>query len=642
MVGSGAAGLGAHHGRRRAALTGTSGRGAGVVGVEETDRRARRRPGDGGTAVPADPARSGRVLAYALEGTAVALVVGLVLAGATVSAPAAWLVLVGLVALSTNRDTLFPSELAATTEVCVLLCTVVLSRDSSPLLAPVLLGLVSGWLDVHHWRSRASVRMAFNSGKNACAAGAAAGALAASSALAEPAGWSDAVAVLVACITFVVVDSGLLVGLLVLVRPGPALRGAVVDVARVDRCSPLYAVAGAGVGLAATTLPWWSMVPLLVPLVLAAPHVCPVAARRRQGTGRARIGAAVAVGAVTAAAATAVAVSAGAPAVVAAVVACTAVALGAECVVERDGGVFALAWPIAVTAAVTMEPGPAVVVAVSAGAAAIAVSAVLAQHRAVARSLVATSAAVAVAVSVFAALDGSTGSGPRAVAAAAAAGIAFWVVGVAAGPHRGVRAAAAAWTLPLIGAVTAIGMTAGTTAPGALVAGAGAVVLVVAACSSARWGSLPWRSRRLGHTVVGPRVAPGALAYGASVLALATWVGALVAHGEARAWWTAAVVACGDGAVAMVGVGARQWRFASRARRWGAAVVLAAAAVITIVVPSTLTRQQVWAGIALAAALGVTLWCGRRSAALAAAVSGATAHAAPTGAAPFYEPTERA
>jgi hypothetical protein len=346
------------------------------------------------------------------------------------------------------------------------------------------------------------------------------------------------------------------------------------------------------------------------------------------------------MGTVTAAAAAALATAVGAPATTAAVIACTAVALGAECVLDRDGGVFALAWPLAVTAAVTMEPGPAVVLAVSAGAAAIAVSAVLAHRLDVTRGTLATGAAVAAAVAVFAAVDGSAESAPRTVGAMAIAGIAFWVMAVAVGPRRRIRAATAVWTVPMVGAVASIGMSTTTAAPGALVAGTGAALVIVAACVGARWGSLPWRSRILGRSTVLPLVGPGALAYGASTLAVAAWVGAQVTQGQARAWWTAVVIACGDTVVAMVAVGARQWRLAPRARRWHAAVALAATAVITLVVPFAFSRHHIGSGVALGVALGVTVWCGRRSASLAASARRATAPATPVP--PRLDTTERA
>ena len=74
-----------------------------------------------------------------------------------------------VLAVTVNRGAFFPTELVATAEAAVLFAALVgFSRDAA-FLGPLIVALAVGPLDVVHWRQRAVVRMAYNSGSQGLA-----------------------------------------------------------------------------------------------------------------------------------------------------------------------------------------------------------------------------------------------------------------------------------------------------------------------------------------------------------------------------------------------------------------------------------------------------------------------------------------
>ena len=110
-----------------------------------------------------DP-RSACALALVLAAAAIGIGVSLVGRGDPLPPAAPTLALVVVLAIAVNRGAFFPTELMATAEAAVLFAAIVGFRRDATLLGPLIVALAVGPLDAVHWRQRAVVRMAYNSG----------------------------------------------------------------------------------------------------------------------------------------------------------------------------------------------------------------------------------------------------------------------------------------------------------------------------------------------------------------------------------------------------------------------------------------------------------------------------------------------
>jgi len=191
---------------------------------------------------------------------------------------ASLLVLVIPLAFCMNRYVFFPNETGVTADAAVIFAAVVACHNGAQWVGPLMVALLVGPLDATHWRQRAYVRMAYNSGSTTLVT---AGAVLAFEACLAAFG-SSSVALLaaagIATLPYVVAESLLGVGLVTLLgeRLAPAVRQQL----------PLNAIAlplglvGALAGVAALGLGWWAAVLLLLPTPLV-PELIVVTLRRR-------------------------------------------------------------------------------------------------------------------------------------------------------------------------------------------------------------------------------------------------------------------------------------------------------------------------------------------------------------------------
>ncbi|MET0920557.1 MAG: hypothetical protein ABWY77_05105, partial [Acidimicrobiia bacterium] len=178
----------------------------------------------------------------------------------------AWLIapLSIAVAVCGNRLALFSTEMAATAEASVLVCAVVVFEPRASLLAPMVVGLLSGWLDVGHWDARAFVRMAYNSanrGLSTLAAGAV-------FALAMHARASDATQLVIAGVataaTFLLVDL-VISAMLMLALGARSVRDALATAWASDLLTFPLAMYGVVAAILCLDVAWWVGVVALIP-----------------------------------------------------------------------------------------------------------------------------------------------------------------------------------------------------------------------------------------------------------------------------------------------------------------------------------------------------------------------------------------
>ncbi len=206
------------------------------------------------------------------------------------------------------------------------------------------------------------------------------------------------------------------------------------------------------------------------------------------------------------------------------------------------------------------------------------------------RPALAAVAAVTLGVALVAAVLGT--ASPRTLAGslvgAATAAIVVEVVGIVTAAERRRAGARALWTAPLVAAAFGWAWVWRTIGHG------GAAVFVIAGLATlaavAWWGAPAWRSRRLAHatrSADGRRL--GAVFAALAAITLATSVVAVVARepelGTAVAWVTAGL---GASVTAMVAMGVRQWRLATRPRAAGLVTLFATGALFVTVVPRLL------------------------------------------------------
>jgi hypothetical protein len=183
------------------------------------------------------------------------------------------------------------------------------------------------------------------------------------------------------------------------------------------------------------------------------------------------------------------------------------------------------------------------------------------------------------------------------------------------------------WTAPLLAAALAAASAGRRLGPWGDVGGV--VVIGVGAYAVACWGSPPWRSRLLGRRARsgGPRVAVALLATAATGALLAALGAATVEGAPARHVLVFVAVSSSECAVAMAAVGARQWRFAPRARLHALATTWLLASMVLLGYPALAWSGAWWPVTIVVVGVVAACWTARMpcrtTRALAHASSGA-------------------
>jgi hypothetical protein len=557
----------------------------------------------------------------ALGTLAIATTTGVVLVGAG-AAPPPWLpvlALLAIVAITVNRGAFFPTELAATSEVAVLVAAIAGFHGDAAVLGPLVVALAVGPLDVLHWRQRAWVRMAYNSGSQGVAVLAGTAAFAAVVADRPPAFLTFAVASAGAGVAYALADSAC--GAVLMRARGDGWRGAVTHQWTVNRLAPPLAVVGGLAGFVANGSGWLPALVVLAPTPWV-PELVLVPARTLRA--RARIAARWACIGLAAAADVALLVAVAPGRAAAPAVALTACALAAGIELDVSRARVAPLAALVVVAGATVFGGPAEV-----GVVAAAVTAVLVTLTAWVRRPRAPS--VVVAAALAAGLAGAATGGVarmvewgHAAGATTAAGVGcvlvFVAVAVAVGDLGASRAAAVVWAFPLlvVGALLAA-VWARTGLPGAAMyaVGVGGVLALVV------WvAPPPWDSSGLAR-VLAHRRAPDARIVTAALVALGATAGAVAVSQSGPGAGTVPALVAGaacEAGLAVALAAARQWRFTPNARRATAGAGVALAALIPAVY-----LPLAWSGWSAAAGVLVLVGTG------ALAISWPAARAARSG-----------
>jgi hypothetical protein len=523
-------------------------------------------------------------LAFGLLGTALSIGIGLVAVGSPLPDPVTVLVLAALLALAVSRAAFFPTELAVTTEVAVLLAAVVIFRAPSPYIGPLCVALLAGPLDVVHWRQRAFGRMAYNAGNRALSTLTAAAVFTQLASIDVGRGGGRWVpAALVAAVAFAAVEGAIGVVLLKVRGEATWLAAARLELP-LDALTVPVGLLGLLAGWLVLDAGWWAGVLVLVPTAFL-PELASIPRVLRVFPRLGRV-AATALPAGAALAALAAALPA-APPVPAVTVAVVAVTVGLDLRIERPVPPAVAA--LLVAALLVGGEGFAIIAVLAAVAAT--VTAWLAAGRASWWAPLLAGGLALVAAAVFDVWP--TRAGATAVACA-------FVVVVSARPG------AVAWTLPLVGVASAlaVGWAAGDLA--------GAFLLVAGVVSAARAiadsGTPLWSSRRLGASATGHGHRTRPLVVALTVLALAAAIATGAGAGDARIVLTsiAAAAAATLGAVAVTL--ARQWRFAPRRRVRDVTVALVGVVVATLVYPDRALAGDGWSVAILAMGLALALW----------------------------------
>lgn len=519
--------------------------------------------------------RAAAAYAWALALAGVVVLVVVVARGATLPplVPTALLALV--VALCVGRVALYPSELAATAELAVLLCAVTAFRESAPVTGPLLIALLVGPLDRDHWRERSFVRMAYNSGDRAVAALGAAGAFAGMTALLGSSAGALVAATAVAATAATVLDSAATVGLVVAL--GGNARAARRELLDIDALALPLAAAGGAVGFLASGVGWWAAaLPLgllaLVPELVQARARIPARFARDALLGGELVAALVAVGLVAEPPAWPTAL----------VLVGVALLVGAELVVDDRVPVPPVLAIAVVVAAVTVGGTAAVFAGALVGA--LATTCAWWSGRRGSTRVAVVGVAVAACAGVLAGSAASIAiTGPVVVWGIAAAALALFAVPtlvLARSRWRG-ELVDLGWALPVLVAPIALAVVP-SVGIAVAVASSGALLLVVAALGA--WcGATPWRSRvlsRAGTHALGRGRTPVFLVLCGAVVVIAVFgLAQSAAIAERCAWPAVVLLAC---AATMALWATRQWRLAPRARARQAAVLGAAVVVACV------------------------------------------------------------
>jgi hypothetical protein len=505
------------------------------------------------------------------------------------------LLLTLVLALCVGRMALYPSDLAATAELAVLLCAVTAFRSDAPVTGPLLLALLVGPLDVVHWRQRSFVRMAYNSGNRALASLAAAGAFAGSTAVLGSTVAGLVAATAVAAAAAAVLDSAATVGLVVcLGGDAHAARRELLDI---DALAFPLAVAGGAVGFLATGVGWWAAAVPLGALALV-PELLQARARITARVARDALLAVELVGALVVVAEFAPAPSW--PTVV--LLGALGIALGLELVVDAAVPVPPVLGVAVVAAAVSVGGNDAVF----AGALVASVATATAWWRS-GRGAQPLPASMAVLVAAGAGVLAALVAGVAAVSKpwfallGLGASIGFGlVVLVPAHDRRRVEAASLAWMLPLAALAVSAGLLPELGPSASVLVSFGAIS--GAAVLAAWCGSTPWRSQfvslRIGR-VPGRGRLRTALALCA--LSAAFVIATIPAKDGVLGGWIAVV--SGEAAIAMALFATRQWRFAPRGRRRDTTV----AAVASVALPTLAWTQSAVPSLAATAGMLATM-----------------------------------
>ena len=548
-------------------------------------------------------------MSWSTFGIALVVLVALLRAGHALPPVPGFLVFVALLALSTNHDVVFPSEYAASADLAVVLAAVVAVRHDTShdaaLVAPLLLGLLTGPLDVVQWRRRAFVRMAWNSGDRALAGLAAAGAFAAVAHVAGESVVATVGAALAAAVAATLVDTAL--SLVLVTALGNALRAGWRTVVDIDVLQFPLACAGAAAGFLVAAVGAWAVVPPMLALVLL-PEL--VQARSRVPAILVRdvllvleVGVACLV----------VAPFVGVPdARTICLLLAVAVLVGAELVVDTRVGVPAVLGVVVVMAAIGVagaDDGAFVGLLVAAGATAAAWCCTRVGGRG--RAPVAVAIAALGGGLVGALVDQIAAIDPAALALAVSAVLLFALVvitvaGAADARAEGMRMV---WAFPLV----ALGV--GAAALTATADGRARVVpcalLGIGALAAAWCGATPWRSRvlsrRLGAVAGRGRAA---VCVGGALAAFAATGAAFLVDGDVRVAAAVVVLGAGDIAAAMALTATRQWRFAPRARARDATLLVVAATLFALAGVGTAMAEW-WSVPAVAVATAITIVIGR-------------------------------
>jgi hypothetical protein len=520
--------------------------------------------------------------------------------------PAPFVLLAVLLACAVNRFALFPTELAVTAEIAVLLAAIVWFHSDSPLTAPWLLAFLAGAFDLVHWRQRSFVRMAYNAGQRMIAT------LVASMAFAgvlDVVGSSSVVAIgaaaLGASLAFAVVEAA--VGtVLVRLRDREAWSSAARVELPMELLSLPLGIVGAAAGYLGLEMGWWAAALVLVP-TLFVPEIAFVP---RRGQRSWRVPAPLllvgAIGLVV------VALVSPLPELsTLASLAVVALAVGLEARVDAARPVPALASTVVVAAFVVSERSALVV----AGAVAI---------------IATVGAGCAARVCKWWAplLAGVAGCAAAALydlhpsrASALVAALAFEFV-VLTRPERVV------WTAPIVGAAAVLADAwRAVGAWGALVFGSGLFVTLVVAVA---YGAPPWQSRFLSRWASRQPTAAHRMWYGLALVGAAACGIAASEFPSTREVLVPVAAAAAAAITARSLVAVRQWRFQPRRRVRDAAVVLAAACGVVLVYPPLGLDGSAWAPVILASGVAIS-WLVARPLARRAAMSKVTPDAARSG-----------
>ena len=528
-----------------------------------------------------------------------AVFVTLVATGSALPPLAPTLLLALVLGLCIGRVALYPSGLAASAEVAVLLCAVTAFRDSAPVTGPLLLALLVGPLDRDHWRSRSAVRMAYNSGDRALASLGAVGAFTAMATLLGSSTGALIAATAGAAIAATALDSAATVGLVVCL--GGNARAARRELLDIDALALPLAVIGGAVGFLATGVGWWAAA-LPLGLLALVPELLQARARIPARLARDAMLAAEVVVALVAVAL----VSAPPPWPTELVLTVLAVVVGLEFVVDERAPVPPVLGTVVVAAAVSVGGGSAVFAGALVGALATATAWWCGQRKR--RGSAPVGVAVAASAGVIAAAVASLGGGPVTVWALVVASVvvfaapAIWLARSAWRAESGFLL----WAAPLLVAPIALGILPDL-GVGARVALAG-VLLAVGAGLGSWCGAPPWRSRMLapaGTRLRGHARTPGFLVLCGVVVVLAV-VGTVESSPDARRVGACVAIALGVTATTMALWATRQWRLAPRARARQTAI-LGAAAVVWCGVASLACSGHLDAAFAGSAALALVV-----------------------------------
>jgi hypothetical protein len=529
---------------------------------------------------PVREARPVRVLALGLLGLAAGAAAALVRLGAPLPPVGAVAVLVLLLGVAVNRGTFFPTELVATAEAAVLFAAVVGFRSDAAWLGPLVVALAVGPLDVVHWRQRAFVRMAYNSGSQGLAVLAGVAVFRGIGGVAGPSTAALLAAAVVAGVAYALVDSCAGVALLV-TRCDAGWHDAVRHQWSLNALAVPLALVGAVAGILATGVGWWLGALVLAP-VPWAPEVALVRARRL-GPARSRPHVRVLVALVAIAVFVWCSFLAPSPTLRALPwLVVVAVAGGVELRVSARRAVPPLA-ALTVAAAVVVMPRDAVLLAGALSA--ITTATAWASRRrtdlrpALRGGAVAFAAAAGVGAAAVATTLG-THSSVGGVAVAVVGAVLYEIVVLASRRDAPSVLASLGWTAPLV--MTAAALAGAWYGLGSAGAPLFAVGLTGALAAVAWAAAPPWDSRLLGPLLA--TRARGRLRAALLVLVAASVTTAAAADAvdarQARTILVLVAVAQSGTVVAIALATVRQWRFVPRWRRRDAAGLTAIAVLV--------------------------------------------------------------